>query len=299
MMNASKLKHVVEVDRCASISAAAANLNLTQSTVSRSVADIEHEVGYALFDRRARAVAATERGRKFIDRVARIISDLDQLSEDAKQSREVGNTLIRVGVSPPSMQGLANNAIKELVLRRTNIRIHLEAISQGNAASSLRRGDLDVLIGPENIMHSEAGFTFERLGDLETNLFTRKSHPLVGKVDVTVRDFMAFPVVAPDRTSWHTDQLRGLFSSISGDSARRMHVVEYFPLVADIVAGSDAIGVISAQYSRSKSFMKRFSLLNVDFFEPLAIGFAIRKRWLPTPAVRAFQNCLREFPPGL
>ena len=62
VMNSTKLKHIVAVDQHESISAAAKSLNLTQSTVSRSVADIEHEIGYALFDRRARDVVATERG---------------------------------------------------------------------------------------------------------------------------------------------------------------------------------------------------------------------------------------------
>ena len=80
-MNSSKLKHLVAVDRLGSISAAAKSLNLTQSTVSRSVSDIEQEIGYAVYERRARDVVATERGRLFINRAARIISDLDQLSE--------------------------------------------------------------------------------------------------------------------------------------------------------------------------------------------------------------------------
>ena len=112
IMNATKLKAVVAVDAHESITAAAKSLQVTQSTVSRSLADIEREIGYALLDRRARDVVATERGRAFINRAARIISDLDQLKDDARQSRETGETLIRVGVSPASMQGLINKAVK-------------------------------------------------------------------------------------------------------------------------------------------------------------------------------------------
>ena len=298
-MNAAKLKQVVEVDRRESISAAAKALGLTQSTVSRSVADIEREIGFALFERRARDVVATERGRHFINRAARIISDLDQLSEDAQQSRLTGDTLIRVGVSPPSMQGLVNNAIKRLVFRHADLRIHLEAVSADSGVLALRRGDIDVLVGPENAISGEDEFQFERLGELRTDLFTQKTHPLALKDAVTSKEIASYPVVAPDRMSWHTDQLKRLYASLGGESARRMHVVEYFPLVADIVAGSHAIGVISTEYSTSRSFMRRFALLKTQFFEPLTIGYAVRKRWLPTRAVRSFQICLREFPPGV
>ncbi|MFQ5564139.1 MAG: LysR family transcriptional regulator [Parvularculaceae bacterium] len=298
-MQTTKLKHVVAVDQHESITAAAKSLNVTQSTVSRSLADIERDVGYALFDRRARDVVATERGRIFLNRAARIISDLDQLSEDARASREIGETLIRVGVSPASMQGLINKAVKRLIFRRGDLRIHLEAMSGGGGVRALRRGDIDVLIGPQDALKDDAAFAFERLGDLETHFFARKRHSLALKNTVKRNEIAAYPVVAPDQLSWHTEKLRSLFASMGGDSARKMHIVEYFPLVADIVAGSDVIGVISAEYSESKAFLRRFALLNIEFFEPLPVGLAVRKRWLPTPAVRAFQAALREFPPGL
>ena len=298
-MNTAKLKHIVAIDQAGSITAAARGLGLTQSTVSRSLADIEAEIGYALFDRRARDVVATDRGREFINRAARIVSDLEQLSEDARLAREAGETLIRVGVSPASMQGLVNNAIIALMRRRPDLRIHLEAISVGGGMRALRRGDIDVLVGPQDPMSGDEAFAYERLGDLRTHLFVRKRHPLAESENAGRRDIAAYPVIAPDRMSWHTDRLRSLFDTSSGDAARRMHVVEYFPLVAELVASSDAIGVISDEYASSAAFMRRFSILNSDFFEPLEIGFAVRKRWLPTQAVRALQSTLREFPPGV
>lgn len=297
-MNAVKLKHVIAVDRHGSISAAARALNLTQSTVSRSLADIERETGYALFDRRARDVVATERGRAFLTRAGRIISDLEQLSEDSRANRLDEETLIRVGVCPASMQGLVNKTIKQLVLRRPELRVHLEATSVGGGVRALRRGDFDVLVGPQDAMKSEDDFAVERLGELKTHLFVRKAHPLTRKARIENGDIAACPVVAPDQLSWHTDQLRALYDRLGGDAARRMHVIEYFPLIADIVAASDAVGVVSAEYSQSKTFMRRFALLEIDFFAPLTVGFAVRKRWMPTAAVRVFEATLKEFPPA-
>ena len=298
-MNAQKLRHIVEVDRRASISAAAKFLNLTQSTVSRSVLDIEREIGYPLFERRAREVAATEKGRAFINRAARIISDLDQLSDDAKRSQQADSALIRVGLSPASIQGLANRAIKELLLRRTDLRVHIEAVSEASGVNALRRGDLDVLVGPESVMRGDTDFAFERLGDLNTHLFVRRGHPLLTQPAVRRRDIANYPVIAPDRMSWHTDRLCELFAAAGGDGSRRLHIVEYFPLIADIVSTSDAIGVIAEQYSATNTFSTKFAVLGIDFFKPLSIGLAVRKKWLPSPGVRALQASLRQFPPGI
>ncbi|MEZ5922220.1 MAG: LysR family transcriptional regulator [Parvularculaceae bacterium] len=297
-MNAAKLKHILAVDQAGSMSAAARALGLTQSTVSRSLADIEQEVGYALFDRRARDVVATERGRAFLSRAARIISDLDQLSEDARASREAGETLIRVGVSPASMQGLVNKATIALMRKRPAMRVHLEALAEGAGVRALRRGDIDMLVGPESALKTDDAFAFEKLTELKTTLFVREKHPLSEKTHVAAAALKDFPIIASDRMSWHTDRLRTLFEEISGDPVRRMHIVEYFPMVADIVAESDAIGIVAAEYSASKTFTRRFSLLAIDFFEPLPVGFAVRKRWLPSPAMRAFEAALKTFPPG-
>ena len=297
-MNAAKLKHVLAIDLQGSITAAARTLNLTQSTVSRSLADIEADVGYALFERRARDVVATERGREFINRAARIISDLDQLSEDARIAREASESLIRVGVSPASMQGLLNQAIRRLVVSTPETRLHFEAFSGNSGAQALQRGDIDILVGPEEALKIESSFVYELLGELRTRLFVRIGHPLAGANRISPARLSQYPVVAPDKMSWHTEQLRKLFTKSGGDSARRMHVVEYFPLVADIVAGSDSIGVISEEYAESASFTARFSLLDISYFTPLRIGFATRRRWLPSPAMRAFQSALREHPPA-
>lgn len=297
-MNAAKLNHVVAIDRAGSITAAARALGLTQSTLSRSLADIEAETGFALFDRRARDVVATDRGRAFINRAARILSDLDQLADDARLNRMEEETLIRVAVSPASMQGLVNKAIREIVIRRPDLRVHLEAASVGAGVRALRRGDVDALVGPEDALKAETAFAFETLGALRTRLFVRRAHPLADRSGVQRADLAAYPLVAPDRMSWHTDQLRTLLADLGGDAARRMHNIEYFPLIADVVAASDAIGVVSAEYSATRAFLRRFALLDIDYFAPLSVGYAIRRRWTPNAALRYFLATLRAFPPA-
>ncbi|MGV6819183.1 MAG: LysR family transcriptional regulator [Parvularcula sp.] len=293
-LNASKLKHLVLIDQHASISAAARALGLTQSTLSRSLADIEATVGYALFDRRARDVVPTARGQAFIRRAARIISDLDQLEQDAKTGREAGASLIRVAVSPASMQGLLNRAIRHLVGRAPDYRVHLNAVSAVSGIQALRRGDADILVAPLRALQAEAAITAHGFDDLKTHLFVRHGHPLATKKGLSQESLTRFPLVAPDQMSWHTDQILGLYDEVDGDSARRVHLIEYFPIVADIVENTDAIGVVASGYAQSAAFCDRFEVLDMAFFEPLTIGYGTRKRWPQTPATEAFLHALKE-----
>ena len=57
------------------MTAAAKAMHVTQSAVTKAGADVEDDLGFTLFDRRARGVVVTAAGRDFIDRAARIVSE--------------------------------------------------------------------------------------------------------------------------------------------------------------------------------------------------------------------------------
>ncbi|MEM8937044.1 MAG: LysR family transcriptional regulator, partial [Pseudomonadota bacterium] len=68
MFSSTKLRQIVGIDRAGSFSAAARTLNVSQSTLTKAVADIEKDIGYMLFSRTARGVNATPEGREFLNR---------------------------------------------------------------------------------------------------------------------------------------------------------------------------------------------------------------------------------------
>ena len=61
------LNYVDEVARSGSIRKAADRLNVTASAVNRRIADLEDELGAALFDRQPRGVRLTAAGEVFLD----------------------------------------------------------------------------------------------------------------------------------------------------------------------------------------------------------------------------------------
>jgi len=62
---------------------AGARLGLTQSGVSRAVARLEERVGVRLFHRNARAVELTDEGRRFHERVAPLVTALEEAVDGA------------------------------------------------------------------------------------------------------------------------------------------------------------------------------------------------------------------------
>ncbi|MDJ0627481.1 MAG: LysR substrate-binding domain-containing protein [Rhodobacter sp.] len=89
----SRLKPFEAAARHESFTLAAAELGLTQTAVSKQVAQLEHELGTLLFERKNRAVFLTDAGRRFGRVVGTALSDI--AAEAAYlQGKRTGNELI-------------------------------------------------------------------------------------------------------------------------------------------------------------------------------------------------------------
>src|SRR5580692_11579025 len=94
-----RLNHLVAVARCGSFTAAAQSIGVSQSAVTKGVADLERQLGYSLFHRTARGALLTEKGSDFLERAARLLEDARELLEGSPNSDPYAGTL-RIGVAP-------------------------------------------------------------------------------------------------------------------------------------------------------------------------------------------------------
>ena len=78
-MNLQQLRYVVEVARTGSITQAARNLYMGQPNLSKSIKELEGEVGTALFRRTARGVVPTKAGEDFLVYARSITAQMDTL----------------------------------------------------------------------------------------------------------------------------------------------------------------------------------------------------------------------------
>lgn len=295
-MNQNKLRYVVAVDREGSISGAAKGLRITQSAVTKAVAEVEDDLGFALFDRRARGVVATVAGREFIDRAARILADMEQLISDARTGRDSRDRVLRVGIAPPSLEGLMNRAVRHLVLNHADVRVQLRGIPFEAGLQLLRQGDLDTLIAPSDPALSHPGFVQEPLPPLRAHLFARKGHPLTAR-PVSAAEVAAYPIITPDLSGPHAMPIREVLGHLDGDPARAVHMIENFPMASGIIERSDAVGTVVAAYVQAQAFRSRFEVLDFDMGPPLPMALVYRSDAQPSRAMGWLRTALHLHPP--
>ena len=87
-MNITELHYLVAIMQWGSVSAAAKQLYAAQPNISKALKNLEEEYHIRIFERSSTGMIPTEQGRRFIEQAARVLEEVDRLTEDAHHARE-------------------------------------------------------------------------------------------------------------------------------------------------------------------------------------------------------------------
>lgn len=193
-MNLDLLRSFFEITAQGSLSKAAARLRVSQSTLTRQMHALEHDIGGALFERSPSGVALTATGHALHDGIAPVLARFDVALAEARKLARGQSAHLRVGYIMSAAQEYLNPALAAVRRSHPEVKVKLLDLSPGEQIGALRNGTIDVaLIGhagaflakefyvkrlavlpvlaalPED--HSRAGRTSVALADLRTDVF--------------------------------------------------------------------------------------------------------------------------------
>lgn len=90
------LRYAVEVARCGSFSAAAANLSVSPGAISKAVARLEHNLRMPLFYRNSRTVQLSDEGRRLISSLSDAFDSIDRSLDGVREARDEPSGAVRV-----------------------------------------------------------------------------------------------------------------------------------------------------------------------------------------------------------
>ncbi len=280
-----QLSHVVEVARTGSFTRAAERIGVTQSGITRSIAELERELGYALFYRTAKGALLTERGRDFSERAGQLLDDARSLMSGGLESGDPYARTLRIGVCPSSLEWRLGDPIAALLARCPTVRVQIVASSLERLVQLLRSGAIDVAVGFEDAFTEWSDIKSERVSEVRGVLYVRKEHPLLGKRAITLADLAKFPCVLPSDAPF--DQiLRNLFEARGVSWRPHLHVIDNTTIGMRVVATSDAFALTSEAVAVSEGFLREFARVPSETLDLLCtLCCATRSRWeVPKPA---------------
>lgn len=159
MDSVAGMRVLARVVNAGGFSAAARQIGVAPSSVSRQINDLEADLGVRLFHRTTRKLSLTEAGQIYYERAARIINDVD---EARLAVSELGSPsgILRVTVPTGIGRGLVVSAIPAFLERYPGIRM---VVSMTDYLVDLVAGGFDVGIRVGQLRDSS--FKARKIGD--------------------------------------------------------------------------------------------------------------------------------------
>jgi LysR family hydrogen peroxide-inducible transcriptional activator len=145
-MTLSELRYLVAVADLRHFGHAAERCHITQSTLSTQLRKLEDFLGITLFERTSRAVTVTPIGESIVIRARRIIEEVDQISDLARQSEGLLSSALKIGIIPTLSPYLLPLFLE--ALHRTHPQLHLVLREDltANLIDALAAYEVDVLL---------------------------------------------------------------------------------------------------------------------------------------------------------
>ena len=153
MIDARRLLVFKAVAEAGSFSAAAADLHLSQPSVSRAVAGLELSVGVTLLQRRPDGIALTEAGARVLERARIVASHLERATEELAAIRDLEAGRVIVGSFPTVTRTFLVEALRAVHEAHPNLQLEDSQVGGRTAATAVAGGAVDVGIGFE--LHGE------------------------------------------------------------------------------------------------------------------------------------------------
>ncbi|MCP3142300.1 LysR family transcriptional regulator [Pyxidicoccus xibeiensis] len=285
-MDLNRIATFIRVVEAGTFTAAATRLKLPTSSVSRSVAKLEEELGIVLLERTTRRVSLTESGRAYYERAREAVAGLDEATLLAGEAAKDPSGVVHLA-APPELTGKLATVLGGFV--RSHPKIHVDIITTARGAELLGgEVDLAIVSGPledSSLIVRKLGMSVNRLF-ASTAYLEQRGHPR-SVSDLARHDAVLYRGSA-GQAIWELTGPRGpetvkVKGALSGDSHQ---------FIFDAIAGGHGIGLLPEQYL-SRLYTCAASLVNV-LPKVSAIG-AVQSLVYPSRHLPKRVTLLRDF----
>ncbi len=238
MRNFNHLYYFYVVAKLGGVTAAAKQLNTSQSSLSTQLKTLEAQIGHELFKREGRKIALTKTGQSVFSYCRRMFDVANEFEAYLSKSDHRGHASFSIGVSPDVERPFVTDAISRTI--KTVRHTHRPLVTQVShphekLVGKLELGELDAVISSQPI-HSQ---TVKTLLEIKLPVKAVASHNLGRSIPNMLEDPSIGIVIASSdmRLRWETDDY------LSRKKIRKAIAFESNVIGALLRATIDALGV--------------------------------------------------------
>src|ERR1700679_1459728 len=177
-MKLQQLRDLVAIGEHGSVRAAARHLGTAQPTLTRSLSELERELGAPLFERRSRGMVATQLGQAFLRRAPAILNDVRRAHDEFEQLRGNAVGFVTIGLSIAAHLWLLPKVLEPFRRRFGNVHLHILEGFYPTLELDLQNGSVDFYVGPDPGQRLPRVLQKTTLFSGQRAVLCRSKHPL-------------------------------------------------------------------------------------------------------------------------
>ncbi|MER7016046.1 LysR substrate-binding domain-containing protein [Saccharopolyspora sp. NPDC000359] len=286
-MDLLPLRYFRAVARHEHISRAAAELRVSQPSLSRTIARLEKELGVPLFDRQGRHIRLNRFGAAYLERVERALRELD----DGRQELADAAGPVRGSFAVASETLLTlSSALVSFRTENPEVDVRIHQSSGVEMRRQLRRGEVDLCLASQQIDDPEVE-TAEVLRE-EVLLAVPVNHRLATRTSVDIAELADEPVITTSADYWQRQLTERLFAT----AGLRPHIVSEGNEPAAttfLISLGLGVGIMPEMASRHELGLVSFLRINAPDCHR-TLSFAWRRHGYLSAAARRFRDHTAE-----
>ncbi len=187
-MNLDLLRSFFAISEFGSLSKAAEQLHVSQSTLTRQMQSLEAEIGGQLLARGHSGVALTAAGHALLEGMRPVVAKADIIISEARNLARGQSASVRIGYLMSAAGEYLNPALAAVRRSRPETKFHLVDLSPGDQIAALRRGELDVVVLGNLNAAIAREFFVRRIATFPVMVALPETHPLAEGDDIALAD---------------------------------------------------------------------------------------------------------------
>jgi len=171
-----------------SLSRAAERLRVSQSTLTRQMQSLEHELGGRLLERGHGGVALTAAGLHLLKGMKPVVASADAVIAGARKLARGQSGSLRIGYLVSAAAEYFNPALAQLRRAHPEIKVKLVDLSPGEQIAAMRRGELDVGVVGNVGASITREFFVKRIVSLSVVVALPEHHRLADRESIALAD---------------------------------------------------------------------------------------------------------------
>lgn len=243
-LNLNLYRVFYEVTKYSSISAAAKSMYLSQPAISKSIKNLETELGITLFDRALNGIVLTEKGKELFTYVEEAFNSIRLAEKKMLENKNLEKGTLAIGIRSHIASFYLVDKIIEYHNKYPKIEITIINRPSNELLKLLNNNKIDFIIDISSYKDELDSYDVKDLNDLEHCFVTLNNENILpDKTEYTLSDLKNVPLILPVNHSSHR-KILNQFAKDNNIRFQNVLSVETSELIYDFVKRGEGVGYI-------------------------------------------------------